>query len=323
MGYFSKKWVVAFRIVFAIAAYGFIFIKLYRQGVTGILEDFNGIAFSRNLGCLMLAIVLMPLSWIVEAFKWQRALMDVEEVGIFRALKSVWYGVAAGLLTPNRTGDPFGRMVFISPHKRGKAIVLGIWCGISQLLATLLFGFVGLFYWLGMDHSGVDVPFGNPLYTILFIVALVVAILVFMQVGSISRVLQRLAPVKKLLVGESLEITVKPWKSLAILMLSLVRYTIFSTQFVLLLKYFGVNGDTAHLYAGVFLSYLFAGVVPSFAVTEVVVRSGFAVAFIGLIDPNTVAIVASTIVLWGLNVALPTLIAVWFPWYNKEGAREK
>ncbi|HOF92375.1 MAG TPA: lysylphosphatidylglycerol synthase domain-containing protein [Tenuifilaceae bacterium] len=313
----SKGWITFFRIGFAIAAYGFIVLKLHRQGTDNILLAIGNFSITQGWPYLLAALLLMPLSWSIEAYKWKLALSEVERLRFVTAWKSVWYGVAAGFLTPNRVGDPFGRMVFISPENRGKAIVLGIWCGLSQLLATIFFGFAGLSLWFGISHS-LEELFGNTLYLMAFVEVLLLVTVVFLTIGSISKYLQRVPLLRRLLAGESLSLKIKPIKSLKILGLSLLRYTVFSTQFILLLICFGIEGELQLLYSGVFLSYLFAGVVPSFTVTEVVVRSGFAVAFIGLVDPNPVAIVAATLSIWLLNVTIPTVVAVWFPWFRSD-----
>jgi hypothetical protein len=257
----------------------------------------------------------MPLAWGIEAYKWRLALKGVTKIRFFEAWKSVWYGVVAGLLTPNRIGEPFGRIAFVDAENRGKATLLGIWCGISQQMATLIFGFIGLFYWVYFVKGSYKISFWNSYYFIIFIFTITITISVFIGIGSISRILQKITPLTRVLSGESLSITASSKKSLNVLLLSLVRYLIFSSQLVLFLFFFGVNGEIITLFAGVFLTYLFSSIVPTFAISEVLVRSGFAVAIIGSLFPNTIGVIAATIALWFLNIAFPVLVAVWFPWF--------
>lgn len=314
----SKKWIKGLRLIVAFAAYGFVALKLYQQGTDNILSELNGTVFFKHWYVLFIAIGLMPLAWGIEAYKWKLALIGVERISFFDAWKSVWYGVVAGFLTPNRIGEPFGRMAFVEAKNRGKATLLGIWCGISQQLATLIFGFIGLFYWIFSAKENLEISFWNSYYLIFIIFAIGIAILVFISIGGISSKLQKIAPLRRVLSGETLSITTGPKKSIYVLLLSLVRYSIFSSQLVLFLHFFGVNDEIFTLFAAVFLTYLFASVVPSFTISEVVVRSGFAVAIIGTIAPNAVGVIAATIALWILNIAFPVVVAVWFPWFVKK-----
>ncbi len=311
----SKKWIKGLRLIVAFAAYGFVALKLFQQGVDSIISELNGIIFFQNWHMLFIAIGLMPLAWGIEAYKWKIALIGVEKIRFFEAWKSVWYGVVAGLLTPNRIGEPFGRIAFVEAENRGKATLLGIWCGISQQMATLIFGFIGLFYWVYFIKGSYEISFWNSYYFIIFVFTITITIIVFIGIGSISKILQKITSLRRVLSGESLSVTVSPKRSIYVLLLSIVRYLIFSSQLVLFLFFFGVKGEIIILFAGVFLTYLLSSVVPSFAISEVLVRSGFAVAIIGSIVPNTVGVIAATIALWILNIAFPVLVSVWFPWF--------
>jgi len=313
----SKKWIYALRLIVALVAYAYIVLKLKQQGFHNIIAALESINFSKDWVLFALAIGLMPIAWWVEAAKWKLAIDDVERVSISKAWQSVWYGVVAGLLTPNRVGEPFGRLFFFKPENRGKVALLGIWCGLAQQLATLLFGFLGLSFWLLNVNYELEFPYKSPLLIFIFTIVLTIVLLAFVKIDRISDFFQRFSIVKKLLSDETLFITSSSVKSLSILLLSIIRYSIFSTQLVLLLMFFGANSDTLNLYLGVFVTYLFASVIPSFAISEVIVRSSFALVFIGYFVPNPTGIVAATMALWLLNVAIPALTAAWFPWFIK------
>jgi hypothetical protein len=106
-------------------------------------------------------------------------------------------------------------------------------------------------------------------------------------------------------------------RSLVVLALSLIRYLVFSTQFVLVLHLFGYSSGLEQAYSTVFVTYLFASLIPVLSIADASVRSGFAVVFVGAFWNHPAAIVLAAHTVWLLNVALPALLAVWLPFLNK------
>lgn len=125
--------------------------------------------------------------------------------------------------------------------------------------------------------------------------------------------------VKKTLHGESLILDFRASTIIFILTLSLLRYLVFSTQYVILLRIFEVSANPIDLYAVVGLTYLFSSFIPSFSASEVGVKAGFAIWFAGMISDNALGATAASLFLWMLNLAVPALIAAWFPWKVKRG----
>jgi len=112
---------------------------------------------------------------------------------------------------------------------------------------------------------------------------------------------------------ESLNVNV-PWRTLVpIVLLSLGRYVVFSSQLVLLMILFGFDGDIMMMYLAIFISYLLSSVVPTVAIAEVGVKASFAVVVVGAVWPNPLAIALASVLLWLVNVASPALVGVWLP----------
>lgn len=302
------------RLLVGLLAYGFVLYRL-AQADWALLRQ----AFAQGEGwpllAMLLALGLMPAVWAVEALKWGRATRGFMPTSFGQRWRTVGYGVAVGMLTPNRMGEPLGRLAQVPAGHRGSALAASVWCAMSQQLATLLFGAIALVFGDLMPHLGA--PWGRMLGLALGAMALLAAglLLAMMRYDRLLDWLQRRRWVQRLLgADERLAMPLAAPTALSIVGLSMFKYLIFSSQYVLLLWAFGVDAPLASLYAGVALSYLFVTFVPSVAATELGVRLGAALAIIGPLSPNHGGVAAAALALWAINMALPALMAVWFRW---------
>ncbi len=300
------------KLVIAFAAFIFVFLKLYEQGAQGFDDLFSHDLFRSNWHCLFFAIVLMPVGWSIEAFKWILSLKGIQKTTFVDSLKTIWYGVGVGLLTPNRIGEPIGRMAMVNPENRAKSGVMAVLCGASQQLATLFFGFIGMIILAGDSDQEISENLSNP-FAVTFIIASIIIPLIFvLKVNWIAKNLNKIKYFKRLLSGESVDVNISNLKIISLVSLSLIRYAVFSTQFLFLLYFFGYDLSIVKAYSAIFATYLFASAVPSFAIGEAGVRTSFAIIFIGATWSNPTAIAFAAMSLWLLNVALPGLVGVWF-----------
>jgi len=100
-----------------------------------------------------LVFALMPINWGIESKKWQLLVHHVETFSFSRAFKSVLSGCSVTMLTPNRVGEYGGRILYVKPANRIKAISLTLVGSISQLLVTMVMGSVGLLYLRYLSHN--------------------------------------------------------------------------------------------------------------------------------------------------------------------------
>ena len=312
----NKKLFFVLKLTVAVGALLFVVFKIYSQGAASIVEYLNGINISRVWIHLVTAMFLMPISWIIEAFKWRYAMGDVVSFSLIKSFKMVWYGVGVGLLTPSRIGEPLGRMLMIAPTHRAKAGVMAILCAMSQQTATLIFGIIGVY--LLSIQAGLDLlgSLSNPWIISLITIAAVVTISIIIGIEYFAQYLNRYKLFRDFLKEESIIQRISFSRKINIISLSLVRYLIFSTQLILLLYALGLEANLIIAYSAVFATYLFASVVPTFALAELGVRVSFAIIIIGSFWENSLGILAATTTLWVLNVALPGIIGVLLPIMN-------
>ena len=303
------------RIAIAIAAYLFIAVKIGSSGILKISDVLYDSFASSNFLWLALVLILMPAVWALEAIKWRKALSPFTTISFLRSWRSVWYGVVAGQLTPNRIGEPIGRLALIGPDVRGKAGVAAVWCSLSQQSITVFFGFIGIAWWLLVVKLNV-LPQGVHFWLInLFILSWIILIIVAIaKVNWLTSSIERIGWVKRALHGERLRVGYKPAIVIVVFSISALRYIVFSTQYVILLKVFGIHANIVDIYAAVGLTYFFSSFVPSFSASEVGIRAGFATWFVGMLCNNPVGIAAASLLLWLLNIAVPAMIGAWFKW---------
>ncbi|MBK7298693.1 MAG: flippase-like domain-containing protein [Flavobacteriales bacterium] len=71
---------------------------------------------------LLVMLVCMAVNWSLESHKWRWLLRPVERIGSWRSLVATIAGTSVGLVTPNRTGEFLGRVLFLKPENRVKAV---------------------------------------------------------------------------------------------------------------------------------------------------------------------------------------------------------
>lgn len=278
----------------------------HRVFVSQDFEEFES-AFKNALSgnfffpLFILVFVLFIINWGAEAFKWKMSMYKLQSVSYAQSFKAVFSGITVGLFTPNRIGEYGGRIIYVNKDKRIDAIVSTIAGNASQLLITVVFGILAVFYFL--DFSLVMTQF-NFLF-LLFLIPLIFYL--FFKIQKIPTLLGNKGG--KYLKAFSL---FNRKELIKLILLSSLRYLMFFLQFYILLLIFNIElqlTDALVLLPSVFLVIT---VVPSFALAEWGVRGSAALFFINTVSANSAGILAAATVLWIINIALPALIGAVF-----------
>jgi hypothetical protein len=96
------------------------------------------------------------------------------------------------------------------------------------------------------------------------------------------------------------------------LIFSIVRYFIFSLQFILLLDIFGVDVSFFDAVFAVMLVFFFITITPTITIAEIGVRGSVAIFIIGFFSSNSLGILSSTCTLWFINLIIPAIIGSFF-----------
>ncbi len=269
-------------------------------------------------------LVMMLLNWSLESLKWKVLIDKIERISFFRSLKAVFAGVSVSMFTPNRTGEYLGRVFILKSGNPVEGIFATLIGSFSQIIVTFSVGLMSLLSFV--DHY-LREPYRIGEYffnSLIFIVPCLVfvIILAYFKIGILSDLLNRFIPGKWERVKQFTSIFSKyTSKELSgVLLLSLARFAIFSTQFYLLLRIFGAGIPVAEAYILIPVIYLIMALVPSVALAELGIRGSVSLFVIGLFydkigipgSETEMIILAASSVLWLINLAVPAVLGTFF-----------
>ena len=253
---------------------------------------------SENFYLFLIALLLMPINWLLETVKWQLLIKSNEP--FIHLLKSVIAGVTLGFVTPGRAGEFVGRVMFVAEENKTKIFYLSSIGGIAQSVATLTAGVFFVFIW-----SGNSFFYGLT-------IGVAVAFLVFY---SRFDLLTRLLSSNSFLQKHSLIIHPSEMPNmttqLKVLALSFVRFGVYLLQYVLLLMFFGVSNNFFLLlvHSGVFLvAQTFSPMMP---LVDISYRSGSAL-YVFSDMTNTIGVLSAVMLVWLINLVIPSVIGYLF-----------
>jgi uncharacterized membrane protein YbhN (UPF0104 family) len=267
---------------------------------------------------------MMLINWSLESVKWRILIARIEKLSFFRSFKAVMTGVSISLFTPNRTGDYLGRVFILKKGNHVEGIFSTIIGSFAQIIVTFS---VGLLCLLSFLDNYLRVPYQIDEYFFTGMVFLVpclifVLLLIYFKIGILSEFIKRILPEKWESYSHYTEIFGKysSKELLIVLLLSLSRYVIFSTQFYLLLRFFGADLPVVEGLVLVPVIYLIMAMVPTIALTELGIRGSVSIFVIGLYfkrfgihtADTELIILASSTVLWIINLVIPAILGTFF-----------
>ena len=256
--------------------------------------------FSAGFEFLILVVLLMPLNWSLEAFKWKLILDGEVKMTFGDALRSVLSGVTFAIITPNGIGEYGGRLLSINRESRAKALFLNSFLSLSQLLITTIGGLLG--YLLVQHFFSVSIHYG-------VVIIIVIALLTSYFFTKLNfNFFAKIRGNKQ----NQIKWTIPKRQRVRTLGLSLLRYCIFCFQFALLLHVCGIE-STALTYFGLISTiYLVSAIIPTGWFSNLLVRGSLSYFFFEQIgDFGEQAVIASSI-LWIINLFIPALMGLFF-----------
>jgi Lysylphosphatidylglycerol synthase TM region len=269
-------------------------------------------------GPILLALGLIPLNWGLEALKWQGLSRKVERISLVQAYRAVLVGICLGFITPNRLGDYAGRILELRSRQRLEAVgavFLGRFC---QLLITLTAGSGGVVYFAAHIQA-LAVPAGILPGLVIGLVALNLgAYLVLFNPRIILAMVAAMPFLNRFIAYLSVIGRYKRGELGLLLTWSALRYLVFMSQFLLLLKAFGVKPGWLPMAMGVASTYLVKSVLPSFnAFTDLGMRELSAMYFFALLGQDKALVMSASLSLWFLNIAVPSVAGLLLVWRIK------
>ncbi len=262
---------------------------------------------------LWLSVLLMPVNWGLETWKWYILVNKFQPLSFQKAFESVLSGLSLAVNTPNRIGEYGGRVVYLQPDFRLKGVALTLVTSVGQLLITLVCGFFALLILkpqlhnvqLGGSHlSGILLEVFT--WSVLFFIGLTG--LFFFRMQMLAKMLQWIPRLKEKLSFANVLDGLSNRTYLAILFYSFLRFVVFALQYVLIWQALQVDIPWWQGFWSVALIFLIMAIVPGFAIADVGIRGAVALSIVSVFSVNSIAILAGTAGIWLLNLVLPALI---------------
>jgi hypothetical protein len=261
---------------------------------------------------LWLVLLLMPVNWGIEAIKWKLLVSPLEKISFFKAFKSVLAGCSITMLTPNRTGEFGGRILFLEPDKRLSGISATIVGSMSQLIITIIIGTICIVT-LTEETASYKLMKEMPwiFNSFVFFISSAIGLLLlffFFRLDFCVSFLERFSFLRKALTHISFIHHLGYKILLRIIFYSLLRYLVFILQYIFLLKTFRVDLPPVLSFELLSVFYLMMAIVPTIGFTELPVRATASILLLGLFSDNVLGIQVAAFGIWLINLALPSLL---------------
>ena len=282
---YGKKW-IGF-LLFIICSFA-----IYKQAIANknwaeYGMQINQHLFGSSIQNWLILFFLMACNFIVEALKWKQLVQHNNPISFLKSLTSVFVGQAFAFFTPNRIGEYIGRTMFLDTGNKAKGVAQMAWTSYAQLLATIIIGTIALFW---------NAPLFPWLKWISPFIA-VVAIVIFFYDREWKGWLSIL---------NNLQISAQ--SKILLLLLSFVRYGVFTFQYVWAAKMLGMEIPFWILGSSIAVLFLLLSILPTISISELVVRGQLLLVILAPWYPNELMIIVLSSLIWVVNFLLPAII---------------
>ena len=310
IGFLLKIGIVAFALFF-----------LYQQLTSkSSVEQFDLdqilVKLQENYIVVTVVILMMFLNWFLESLKWRFLISKIEKVSIKRSIRAIFSGITVSAFTPNRVGEYGGRVFCLEKADRIKGVLITVIGSMAQLVTTIVFGSIGILLLPNLmpefDSLFSNIVFAYPLMLFLLILLNVLLVTLFLNASVFSVVLSKIKFLRKFKKYNEVFSFYNSSELLEILLYSVGRYIVFTTQFFILLQVFDVQIGYVDAMILITTMLLVISIIPTIAITEIGIRGSVALFLFGLVSVNAIGILSATFVMWVINLLLPALIGTIF-----------
>lgn len=289
----------------------FVLFFFYLQVKKINFSSFSKIQIS-SFVCLFLTILLVLVNHFFEFLKWLNTLKVLSiQTDLKIKMKSYMAGNLTGFLTPNLLGNFIGRLFYFERRKRISLTFLTLVSNASQFVASIVFGLIALLI-LGFPKNFFVIDFKNLLFLTFFF--MVILLTIYFTFFNISNFFFKSKNWFKVV---CLEVKYKSSHLINQLFFSLLRHVIFSFQYFLLLKAFGLDVEIETLFY-IWQIYFWSTLIPSFWLGKLFIRESVALWIFSQISNQYEIILISSVTLWLINQGLPAIIGIPYLKFSKK-----
>lgn len=277
-----------------------VLIVLYKQIVNFDKKNWEEFRLN-NWGTFFVAIVLVfPNIWI-SYLKW---VLTIKVIGVRSSkelqIQSFFAGIVTGMLTPNMLGNFIGRFYYFDNSKRKDITLFTMLSNFAQFIASITFGWISV-----VLLDGVLMIKESRQLILLIGVGVVISYLCYFYGENFLLRIRKVRFSHHLKNILTLNRTYRP----KLLVLSVLRFLIFTTQFSLMLNAFGETIDLEMILA-IWQVYLITMLIPSLFLGKIGIKESISLFILGGLGMNAVSILFASLCIWCLNSLLPALVGL-------------
>ncbi|GAA4232722.1 lysylphosphatidylglycerol synthase domain-containing protein [Postechiella marina] len=289
-----------------LAAFYFIYHKLTKNTQLSFPDfiDFlskNQVFSIKNSSFL---IVLSLFNWFFEIFKWKILVLPLKKINFITATQQSLASLTASLFTPNRIGEYGAKAMYYHANLRKQIMGVNLLSNTLQMAVTCILGSIGFVFFtvqhqINTNYHKLAVAFTFLCCSILIVIYILKHKKLKNKWFSFNKLKQALSNYPKSNLSSGL-------------LLSLIRYAIFSFQLYILLHFFGVNISYFTAMPAITTMYLVASIIPSIFIFDVVVKGSIAVYIFAFLQVNHIIVLSVVTLMWLLNFVLPSIVGSYY-----------
>ncbi|MCA5005008.1 lysylphosphatidylglycerol synthase domain-containing protein [Sphingobacterium bovistauri] len=259
---------------------------------------------------IAIVVFMMFMNWFFEIVKWRFLVKGVEEISFWKATQSVFCGLTWAIFTPNRIGEYGGRIMLLKPENRARgAVLMGVGL-FAQLVLTSVFGALGI-AWFVAEY--VEVPFGVNLgIWVIGVIYGLSFILLYFNVQWIDYLVSKIQFLKKIQPFFDVLRNVTLSQLRKVLLLSLIRFIIFTSQYIILMFVILPEIALLPMVMMIFILFFVQSALPTLDIFDFSVRSFVASNLYAYVTTQDIAVMAIVSFIWFINLILPAIIGAFF-----------
>ncbi len=250
-----------------------------------------------------LVLLLMPINWGIESYKWKLITTQIESISYITSVKAVLTGVCIGNIAPGRAMEFLAKIYYFKPHNRPSVTILHFINGMFQMLITLSMGLMAIAYKINGSSQSTSVIY-------LALTAGVCMVLFFcwaiFNASYIQRKLQFIKWFKTIENARNLRFTKKIITTL--ISLSIVRYAVFTTQFYIIYHALSPQSLPFQVFLSIAAYFTITSIIPMISFIEPAIRAAIAILVFNSATDNEANVVLASTLVWIVNVVVPSAI---------------
>ena len=267
------------------------FIDFYKN-----LIDFSVFSSKNIIFILFFTIINLFL----EIKKWKTLTKSVKNNSWFEATEQSLASLTFSIITPNRIGEYGAKVLYYPNNKRKQIFLLNFAGNFYQLAVTIILGMIGLVF-LYKYASFSIISTQNSIIIIIALISMV-GIFYFLK-EKYSKIGDWLSKIIELLSFKNNKI---------VILISLLRYLVFSHQFYFLIYCFKLNISYFEAMTAISSVYLIASCIPILSLFDVSLKGSVAIIVFSIFEIDSIQILSITTLMWLLNFVFPAIIGSYF-----------